>query len=50
MGSLFRRWKNRLRCSSKRYMHRSGSSILVDNDVKEILLNLLKNNDNFYLV
>ncbi|UJR31908.1 hypothetical protein I4U23_019382 [Adineta vaga] len=34
MSSIFRRWKNRLRCSNKRQIQHSRSSIFNDNEVK----------------
>jgi len=34
MSSIFRHWKNRLRCSSKRYISQSRSSIFNDNEVE----------------
>ncbi|CAF2565785.1 unnamed protein product [Rotaria sp. Silwood2] len=42
MSSIFRRWKNRLHCSSKRYIHRSRSSIFVDNEFKTVNITMDK--------
>ncbi|CAF0821490.1 unnamed protein product [Rotaria sordida] len=42
MSSIFRRWKNRLRCSSKRYIHHSRSSILADNEFKTVNITMDK--------
>ncbi|CAF0914411.1 unnamed protein product [Adineta steineri] len=36
MSSIFRRWKNRLRCSNKRHMPHSRSSIINDPELKTV--------------
>ncbi|CAF4741806.1 unnamed protein product [Rotaria sp. Silwood1] len=42
MSSIFRRWKNRLRCSSKRYIHQSRSSVFSDNEFKTVNITMDK--------
>jgi hypothetical protein len=36
MSSIFRRWKNRLRCSNKRQIQQSRSTLFIDNEFKTV--------------
>jgi hypothetical protein len=42
MSSIFRHWKNRLRCSSKRYHNQSRSSVFTENDFKTVHITMDK--------
>ncbi|CAF0878583.1 unnamed protein product [Adineta ricciae] len=40
MSTIFRRWKNRLRCSGKRSIQHSRSSIFADTDLKTVTITM----------